>query len=65
VGDLRGDVDQVRRALAEEAGRKGRLRAQLLPRSTRAVSQALSERTADLLDNLDNLGARLRPRRTG
>jgi hypothetical protein len=65
VGDLRGDVDQVRRALAEEAGRKGRLRAQLLPRSTRAVSRALSERTADLLDNLDNLGARLRPRRTG
>lgn len=67
VGDLRGDVETVRAALAGSAGRSGRWRARLLPRSTRAVSTALSERLADSLDALDNalaaVTARLGPRR--
>jgi hypothetical protein len=68
VGDLRADVDTVRAALSEGAGRWERWRARLLPRSTRAVSSALSERLADGLDAMDNLAARvttrLRLRRT-
>lgn len=67
VGDLRGDVDTVRAGLSESAGRWGRLRARLLPRSTRAVASALSERLADGLDALDAAFAaatsRLRVRR--
>lgn len=65
IGDLRADVDSVRAALGAEAGRWGRLRARLLPRSVRSVSADLSERLADLLDLVDGLGARLSPRRTG
>ena len=64
VGDLRADVETVRGALAAGAGRGGRLRARFLPRSARAVSSALSEQLADLLDGLDGLVGRLRPRRT-
>ena len=67
VGDLRSDVDTVRAALSELAGRWGRWRARLLPRSTRAVSRALAERLADGLDALDaavaGVTSRLRPRR--
>jgi transglutaminase-like putative cysteine protease len=68
VGDLRTDVDAVRAALADGAGRWERWRARLLPRSTRAVSSALSEKTADALDGVDAVVARitlrLRLRRT-
>jgi hypothetical protein len=68
VGDLRTDVDTVRAALAEGAGRWERWRARLLPRSTRAVSTALAEKTADALDAVDRAVAsitlRLRLRRT-
>jgi Transglutaminase-like superfamily len=63
VGDLRGDVDTVRRALADGVSGWARLRARFLPRSARQVSAAVSERLADGLDALDSLGARLRPRR--
>ena len=68
VGDLRADVDAVRAALSDGAGRWERWRARLLPRSTRAVSTALSEKTADALDAVDGAMARvtlrLRLRRT-
>ena len=68
VGDLRADVDAVRAALSDGAGRWERWRARLLPRSTRAVSTALSEKTADALDAVDRAVARvtlrLRLRRT-
>lgn len=67
VGDLRGDVETVRAGLSGSAGRWGRWRARLLPRSTRAVSSALSERIADGLDALDAgvaaVTSRLSPRR--
>jgi transglutaminase-like putative cysteine protease len=66
VGDLRADVETVRDALSATAGRWGRWRARLLPRSTRAVATALSERTADGLDAIDAgvaaVGERLRLR---
>jgi hypothetical protein len=65
VGDLRADVETVRATLREEATKWQRLRARYLPRSARSVSRAISDRFADALDALDNLGARLRPRRTG
>jgi transglutaminase-like putative cysteine protease len=68
VGDVRGDVDTLRQALGESAGRWGRWRARLLPRSTRSVATTLSERLADVLDAVDNAVAavtsRLRLRRT-
>lgn len=68
VGDLRSDVETVRASLSESAGRWGRWRARLLPRSTRAVSSALSEKLADLLDGIDAgvaaVTRRLRPRRS-
>jgi hypothetical protein len=68
VGDVRADVDTIRAAMGETAGRWGRWRARLLPRSTRAVATALSERLADALDAVDNAVAavttRLRLRRT-
>ena len=68
VGDVRGDVDTLRQAMGETASRWGRWRARLLPRSTRAVATALSERLADALDAVDNAVAavtsRLRLRRT-
>ena len=68
VGDVRGDVDTIRQAMGETAGRWGRWRARLLPRSTRSVATALSERLADALDAVDNAVAsvtsRLRLRRT-
>jgi transglutaminase-like putative cysteine protease len=63
VGDLRADVETVRRGLADGASARTRLRARFLPRSAAAVSAALSERLADVLDGLDALGSRLRPRR--
>lgn len=69
VDGLRGDVDAVRSSLSESAGRWGRWRARLLPRSTRAVSTAISEKAADGLDAIDaGMAAvgdrlRLRPRR--
>jgi hypothetical protein len=67
VGDLRSDVETVRSGLAASAGRWGRWRATLLPRSTRAVSSALAERFADGLDAVDAAAAsvtgRLKPRR--
>ncbi len=69
VGQLRADVDTVRSALSASAGRWARWRARLLPRSTRAVATAMSERTADGLDAIDaGMAAvtdrlRLRPRR--
>jgi transglutaminase-like putative cysteine protease len=59
VGDLRADVDTVRVALSDGAGRWERWRARLLPRSTRAVSTALSEKTADALDAVDRAVARV------
>ena len=68
VGDLRADVDTVRSALAAGSTRWVRWRAVLLPRSTRAVSSALSEKLADGLDAVDTAVAavttRLRLRRT-
>jgi hypothetical protein len=68
VGDLRSDVDTVRAALSDGAGRWERWRARLLPRSTRAVSTALAEKTADALDAVDRgvarVTLRLRLRRT-
>jgi TgpA N-terminal domain/Transglutaminase-like superfamily len=65
VGDLRADVETVRTTLRDRATLWGRFRAQFLPRSARSVSRAISDRLADLLDSLDSLGARLRPRRAG
>jgi transglutaminase-like putative cysteine protease len=53
VGDLRADVDAVRRGLGGSAGRWGRWRARLLPRSTRTVATGLSEKLADALDAVD------------
>jgi transglutaminase-like putative cysteine protease len=53
VGDLRTDVATVAAALRGRASRHRRLRARLLPRSTRAVSAAVAERCADLLDAVD------------
>jgi transglutaminase-like putative cysteine protease len=53
VGDLRADVESVRGALAEGSSRWVRWRAVLLPRSTRSVAIALSERVADGFDVLD------------
>jgi transglutaminase-like putative cysteine protease len=68
VGDLRTDVDAVRRQLAEDASRWGRWRARLLPRSTRTVAVGISEKLADVLDGFDAafaaVGTRLRLRRT-
>jgi len=68
VGDLRSDLDTVRAALSDSAGRWGRWRARLLPRSTRAVSRALSERMADGFDAFDTavaaVSSRVRPRRS-
>jgi len=68
VGDLRADVETVRASLSDSSGRWGRWRARLLPRSTRAVSSALSERLADALDAVDTalaaVTSRLRLRRT-
>ena len=62
VGDLRSDVGTVRAALAAQAGRWGRMRARWLPRSTRTVAVALSERFADALDAGDIAAARVRDR---
>jgi transglutaminase-like putative cysteine protease len=66
-GDLRDDVETVKGGLAATAGRWGRWRAVLLPRSTRAVSSALGDRFADGLDAMDatvaSVTGRLRPRR--
>jgi len=62
VGDLRADVATVRAALAAQATRWGRIRARWLPRSTRTVAVAMSERFADALDAIDLAGARLRNR---
>jgi hypothetical protein len=62
VGDLRSDVGTVRAALAAQAGRWGRLRARWLPRSTRAVALAFSERFADALDAVDLAGASIKER---
>lgn len=53
VGDLRADVDAIRTDLGRSAGRWGRWRARLLPRSTRTVATALSEKLADALDAVD------------
>jgi transglutaminase-like putative cysteine protease len=53
VGDLRADVDAVRRGLGGSAGRWERWRARLLPRSTRKVATAISEKFADALDAVD------------
>ena len=53
VGDLRADVDTIRRGLGGSAGRWERWRARLLPRSTRKVATALSEKFADALDAVD------------
>jgi transglutaminase-like putative cysteine protease len=68
VGDLRSDVDTVRGALSDGSTRWGRWRARLLPRSTRAVSVAASERLADGLDAIDaavsTVTTRLRLRRS-
>ncbi len=67
IGDLRGDVELVRSALAAGASRWGRARARLLPRSTRSVSARISERFADGLDGVDRAAARVtrvRVRRT-
>jgi transglutaminase-like putative cysteine protease len=63
VGDLRSDVETIRATLAAQASRVERLRARFLPRSARAVSSAISEQLADVLDSVDSLGARPRPRR--
>ena len=53
LGDLRADVDTIRRGLGGSAGRWERWRARLLPRSTRKVATALSEKFADALDAVD------------
>jgi hypothetical protein len=63
VGDLRSDVATVAAALATSS-RSRRLRARLLPRSTRAASSALLNRCADALDALDDAAASLRARLT-
>jgi transglutaminase-like putative cysteine protease len=65
VGDLRADVETVRAALRAQANRWERVRARFLPRSARSVSRAISDRFADALDAVDDVGARLRPRRSG
>jgi transglutaminase-like putative cysteine protease len=62
VGDLRSDVGTVRAALAAQAGRWGRIRARWLPRSTRTVAVAFSERFADALDAMDIAAARVKDR---
>lgn len=68
AGGLRADVETVRDSLSASSSRWGRWRARLLPRSTRAVSGALSERLADGLDAIDSAVAavtgRLRLRRS-
>ncbi len=68
VGDLRADVDTLRRALSADASRPARWRARLLPRSARTVSTGLGERVADLLDGVDAtfaaVSTRLRLRRS-
>jgi hypothetical protein len=64
VGDLRADVETVRAELASQSGTLTRVRARFLPRSARSVSQAISERFADLLDTVDGLGNRVRPGRS-
>ena len=68
TGDLRADAATVRSGLAGAAGRWTRVRAWLLPRSAKAVSDALGERVADALDAIDaaaaKLGQRMRPRRS-
>jgi hypothetical protein len=62
VGDLRSDVGTVRAAVAAQASRWGRMRARWLPRSTRTVAVALSERFADALDAGDVAAARVKTR---
>jgi transglutaminase-like putative cysteine protease len=62
VGDLRSDVATTRAALAAQASRWARLRARWLPRSTRAVAVALSERFADGLDAVDIAAAGVKDR---
>ncbi|MEP6761600.1 MAG: DUF3488 and transglutaminase-like domain-containing protein [Sporichthyaceae bacterium] len=62
VGDLRSDVGTVWAALAAQAGRWGRIRARWLPRSTRTVAVALSERFADALDAVDIAAASIKAR---
>ena len=70
VGNLRADVEAVRAALIAGSSPWVRVRARLLPRSTRSVAHGLAERLADGLDALDSATAavgswlRLRPRRT-
>lgn len=62
VGDLRSDVGSVRAALAAQADRWARIRARWLPRSTRTVAAAFSERFADALDAVDIAAARVKGR---
>jgi hypothetical protein len=65
VGDLREDVAILRTALADRASWHERLRASLLPRSSRVVWRGLGDKVADGLDAIDaataRATARLRP----
>jgi hypothetical protein len=62
VGDLRADVETVRSALGDATTSWGRARARWLPRSTRAVAGAFSERMADGFDAVDDVVATVRER---
>lgn len=60
VEDLRSDLTAVRRGLAAQAGRRARLRAALVPPSTRSALSWVAERVADVLDLADAAVARAR-----
>lgn len=60
VGDVRADLAAVRRGLAARAVRTARLRALLVPPSTRAALTWIAERVADALDLVDTSAAWLR-----
>ena len=62
MGDLRADVGTVRSALVARGTRWQRARARWLPRSTRAVAVAMSERFADGLDAVDAAAAAVKGR---
>jgi hypothetical protein len=62
VGDLRADVETVRAALGDATTSWGRARARWLPRSTREVAAASSERMADGFDAVDDVVATVRER---
>ncbi|GAA0324015.1 DUF3488 and transglutaminase-like domain-containing protein [Actinoallomurus spadix] len=62
---LREDVLTVRSAFAAAAGRRGRWRARVLPRSSAALPRGVAGRALDALDRLDSLALRRRRRSAG